>query len=84
MTCEVTEAHPYDLVAADRLRPSETGSDRTVNDGRPARAGRPHGHYQISRAPSCIWRGSPRPLAIVPSKLKTRLVVCGLLAGSCC
>ena len=28
--------------------------------------------YQSSRTPSCIWRGSPRPLAIVPSKLKTR------------
>ena len=31
----------------------------------------------MSRAPSCAWRGAPRPLAIVPEKSNTRLVVCG-------
>jgi hypothetical protein len=28
--------------------------------------------YQMSRAPSCAWRGAPRPLAIVPSKFEHR------------
>src|ERR1700682_3839240 len=33
--------------------------------------------YQISRDPTCTWRGSPSPARIVPSKLKIRFVVWG-------
>ena len=66
VTCEVTEAHPYDLVARVSGRRRLTVSQRTLGNADeemgPARSGRPHGHYQISRAPSCAWRGSPRPL----------------------
>src|SRR4029453_1443779 len=43
----------------------------------PGRIGLRKSRYQISRAPSCAWRGAPRPLAIVPEKSNTRLVVWG-------
>ena len=48
-----------------------------VRPGGPNRLGRNGSTYQMSRAPICIWRGSPSPARMVPSKLKIRLVVWG-------
>src|SRR6266852_1299865 len=53
-----------------------TSTSRTLSPlaGRGQGEGR---NYQSTRTATCAWRGSPRPLCTVPSKLKMRLVTSG-------